>query len=358
MPTNKNALLRIKVLDELLSDKYHEYTYDDLTEEVCKRMAESDPNTNGVTRRQIENDLKDMEAEFHAPINRCRRDVYDKEHQKNVSKMFLHYDERGFSIFKKDFTRDEEILLSETLSLLGQFDGLPNFEGLEALRYSLDIKERKRIVSFTRNPLGYSNIFGRLFTAISQQQVIEIQHLPFGERKVAKSYVLHPYLLKEYNRRWFLVAGSDEDEKIRVFGLDRIKGVKSLSTRKYIPYDGDIEELFEDVIGVTVVTANESQRILFWVSDSSKYYVATKPVHESQIHYRGKYEEGLRRKYPYLQGGYFFSIDCRENYELIRELTAFGEDLIVLSPCNIREKIIEKIKIMGIEYGIFDGHEH
>ena len=357
MPTNKNALLRIKVLDELLSNKYHEYTYDDLTEEVCRRLAESDPETNGVTRRQIENDLKEMEAEFRAPINRRRRDVYDTEHQKNVNRTFLHYDKEGFSIFKKDFTRDEEILLSETLSLLGQFDGLPDFEALEDLRYSLDIKECKRVVSFTKNPLADSNIFGRLFTAISQQQVIEIQHLPFGEGKVAKTYVLHPYLLKEYNRRWFLVAASDDDKTIKVFGIDRIKDIKSLTTHKYLMYDGDIEELFDDVIGVTVLTDNEIQRVLFWVNDKSKDYVATKPIHDSQIHYRGKHDEDLRSQYPQLDGGCFFSIDCRENYELIRELMSFGDDLIVLSPDNIRNKIVDKVRKMSVAYKIYDDCE-
>ena len=34
MPANKNAMTRYMILDELLSNRYHNYSLDDLTEEV------------------------------------------------------------------------------------------------------------------------------------------------------------------------------------------------------------------------------------------------------------------------------------------------------------------------------------
>lgn len=45
MPANKNAMTRYKILDELLSCRYHNYSLDDLTEEVNKRLAELYPDT-------------------------------------------------------------------------------------------------------------------------------------------------------------------------------------------------------------------------------------------------------------------------------------------------------------------------
>ena len=57
MPANKNAMTRYKILDELLSSRYHNYSLDDLTEEVSNRLAEMYPNTNGVVRRTIEKDI-------------------------------------------------------------------------------------------------------------------------------------------------------------------------------------------------------------------------------------------------------------------------------------------------------------
>ena len=44
MPINKNAIIRYKILDEQLSSRYHNYSLDDLTEEVNNRLAEMFPD--------------------------------------------------------------------------------------------------------------------------------------------------------------------------------------------------------------------------------------------------------------------------------------------------------------------------
>lgn len=71
----------------------------------------------------------------------------------------------------------------------------------------------------------------------------------------------------------------------------------------------------------------------------------------------GSEEEKLRRIYPILSNGRFFSIDCKENYELIRELTSFGKELIVLSPKLIQEKIINRIDDLK-KYTLISNYEH
>ena len=53
-----------------------------------------------------------------------------------------------------------------------------------------------------------------------------------------------------------------------------------------------------------------------------------------------------------LKGGAFFSIECIENYELIRDLTSFGADLVVLFPSEIRFKIIVQIEAMRQVYDV------
>lgn len=57
MPANKNAMTRYQILDTLLGDRYHSYSLDDLTEEVSNRLADLDPNSDGVCRRTIEKDI-------------------------------------------------------------------------------------------------------------------------------------------------------------------------------------------------------------------------------------------------------------------------------------------------------------
>lgn len=353
MPTNKNAMTRYKILDELLSSRYHNYSLDDLTEEVSNRLAELYPDSNGVVRRTIEKDICYLEYEgpFMVEIERYSVASYSKEKQKSYTKQCLRYANPSFSIFKKEMTSDEEYLLSEALSLLGQFDGLPNLEALEKLRMGLGVRKTDRkIISFTRNPLENSNILGELFTAISQRQVVELHYFTFSNPTEDLSINVHPYLLKEYNRRWYLFGSAEEDDKLLCFSLDRVNKTKPLPSHKYVDYQGDINEVFEDIIGVTLYDNAPLQNIYFWVSDYSKDYVSTKPIHDSQRNVSGIKEEELRSAYPSLHGGRIFRIDCKENYELIRELCSFGKDLLVLEPSDIKDKVGDKIREMNEEY--------
>ena len=162
---------------------------------------------------------------------------------------------------------------------------------------------------------------------------------------------LHPYLLKEYNRRWFVIGAAEEDHAMLTFALDRLTHIVPLTSHKYLEYDGDINEWFEDIVGVTNFKESPVYEIYFWVSDISKDYVMTKPIHESQRTLNEATTAAMREKYPSLIGGQFFRIDCKYNYELIRELTSFGKELIVLEPEYIYNKERERISEMIEEYG-------
>ena len=351
MPANKNAVTRYYILDKLLANRYHHYSVEDLRQHVNEELEELGQEP--VSRRTIELDLHYLEYEgpFLAEIEHYQIDAPSQTNpNKTVKKSCHRYADPSFSIFKKEMTEDEKYLLSEALSLLGQFDGLPNLDGLEALRKSLDVKIDRKIISFTKNPLENSTLLGELFTAISQKQVVELHYHRFDTPEEDRITAVHPYLLKEYNRRWYLIAAADNDRMLLNFALDRIDRVIPLPPKIYIPYDGDLNERFEDIIGVTLYDDHPLQTILFWVSNRSKDYVATKPIHESQRRYSGERENGYREQYPMLEGGNFFSIDCVENYELIRELTSFGKDLIVLSPSNIQDKVVARISEMFQEY--------
>ena len=358
MPANKNALTRYYILDSLLANRHHNYSSKELCQLVNEKLEELKTSEEmkkkeaAVSLRTIQDDLHYLEfGPFLAEIEHYQIDVpSQKNPYKTVKKTCHRYADTSFSIFKKEMTEDEKYLLAEALSLLGQFDGLPNLEGLEALRKSLNVKTDRQIISFTKNPLENSTLLGELFTAISQRQVVELHYHRFDTPDEERTVTLHPYLLKEYNRRWYLIAAAEESGKLLNFALDRIDKVVPLPSQVYVPYDGDLNERFEDIVGVTLNEGKDLQTIVFWVSNRSKDYVATKPIHESQRNIRGEREKELREKYPTLCEGRFFSIDCIENYELIRELTSFGKDLIVLSPQSIVEQVQQRIMEMQNEY--------
>ena len=345
-------MTRYKILDELLSSRYHNYSLDDLTEEVNVRLSELYPDSNGVVRRTIEKDISYLEYEgpFMVEIERYTVAGYNKEKQKSFSKQCLRYASPSFSIFKKELSDDEKYLLGEALSMLGQFDGLPHLEALEELRLGLGVRRNgHKIISLTKNPIEHSCVLGELFVAISQRLVVELHYHRFVNPDDSLTICVYPYLLKEYNRRWYLFCAAESDGKFLCFALDRLDSIVPLPSHRYVDYEGDISERFEDVIGVTL-NNGPALTIVFWVSDYSKDYVETKPLHESQRHLRKDVEDRLRQEYPMLVGGKFFQIDCIENYELIRELSSFGKDLLVLEPNGIQDKVWERIQNMNDSY--------
>ena len=339
MATNKNALIRYKHLDTLLSDRHHYYDINDLTEKVNQLLQDEGFQT--VTRRCIEKDLVYLlERPFCAPIKRF----------KHNGKNCVAYKNPSFSIFIQEMSREERHLLRELLNTLGQFDGLDNFKWLDDFKIGMGLEERRQIISFSNNPyLQNSNLLGTLFDHISNEVVIRLHYHTFSN-KMTRSIDFHPYLLKQVNNRWFLLGAADDDEKILTFALDRIDKVEPLPEKKYKECPEDLNDRFDDIVGITYYADRPISHILFWCSDEAQDYVITKPLHGSQIMYQGEEEQRLREKYPTLQDGSFFSIDCIENFELITLLCSYGKNLVVLEPTSIQENIRERVAQMMTIY--------
>ena len=339
MPTNKNALIRYKYLDRLLSDHHHYYDIHDLTEKVNEMLYND--GFPEVTQRCIEKDLNTLEyAPFSAPIKRFNWN----------GKRCIAYSDRSFSIFKQEMSREERNLLREVLSTIGQFDGLDNFQWLDDFKIGVGLEDRRQSISFSSNPyLQNSNLLGTLFNNISNEVVIRLSYHTFSDETI-RSIQFHPYLLKQYNDRWFLLGAADDDGKILTFALDRLDKVEPLPEKKYVPCLEDLSERFEDIVGVTLYEDRPIEHIVFWASDASKDYIMTKPIHESQTSIKGETENNLHEKHPQLEDGAFFSIDCIPNYELIRELCSFGKGLIVLEPSSIQNEVFNRISVMLENY--------
>lgn len=252
MPTNKNALTRYKYLDELLSDRHHYYDIHDLTEKCNRRLIED--GFPEVTQRCIEKDINYLEyAPFSADIERFRVN----------GKRCLRYENPSFSIFRKELTEEESNLLCEVLSTIGQFDGLDNFEWMNSMKIGLGLKERPKVISFSNNPyLKNSNMLGMLFDYISNQVVVELSYHTFTNAET-KRILFHPYLLKQYNNRWYLIGAADTDGKILNFAIDRLDEVKALPEHIYNKCTQDLEKRFEDIVGVTLYEERQIEHVIW-----------------------------------------------------------------------------------------------
>ena len=346
MPTNKNTLARIKVLDELLSDRNHNYSVKDLNRICTEKLREYTDADLSLSLRQTQKDINFIEfGPFEAELERFSAPNLNGD-SRVADKQCVRYANLGYSIFKKEMSNDEKYLLDHVLNMLGQFDGLPEFTQLNALAKGLDVHDHRKIICLSENPLRDTNLFGSIYSAIVHRQVIRLKYHTFNNPTTERSAFVHPYLLKEYNRRWYLFCSAFDTGRILNFALDRINGIEPQPSMEYKDCPEELVERFEDIVGITYYEGCPVETIIFWVSDKSLGYVMTKPIHESQKNLTFQDQERLHKDYPTLSGGSFFSIDCIRNYELIRELSSFGKELIVLTPKEVREEIISRVKDM------------
>lgn len=346
MPTNKNALARYKILDELLSSRLQGYTVREMVEKCGQ----------DVGARCIENDIKFLSGESDdspfdvVGLERTKKEApYGKNGDKRKVTAYK-YAEPGYSIFHQKLTKGEQEAMKVLFNILGRFEGLPHFQQLENMRLSINKElNEEPIVLMAKNPLENNNIFAQLFSMISDKVTTRLTYHKFKDTE-QKTAEVFPYLLHEYNRRWFLLCRHTETGKVLVFGLERLDKIEALPERQYEEFDEKWEDYFGDIIGVSNIDAKDEPvySILLWADDTQKGYVETKPLHDSQTLIRSDSKE--RKEHPELKGGAFFRIKCRRNYELTRELCSYGSGLIVLSPDVVREDVKKWVDKMHEAY--------
>ena len=122
--------------------------------------------------------------------------------------------------------------------------------------------------------------------------------------------------------------------------LDRIESYKEVAGIDYIDCPIDINERFQDSVGITYHSDRELQKILFCVATETSPYVDTKPLHNSQIKLMSSDQEKMRQQHPKFKDWIFYTIECiPDDYELPRLLMSYGSQLVVLFPDVLKEKI-------------------
>lgn len=341
MPTNKNAQLRYQVLDRCLGNWSRRYYIEDLVDACNEALYQYNGITKdggGVKKRQVQEDLKFIESEegYQMLI-----DAIQDGHRK-----YYRYHERNASIKDCPINQEEAELMHNALVLLQRFQGVPHFGWLDGLAKQLDVtsqlgNEASSYVSFQENPYlrGMDEWYQPVFNAIMNKRVIKILYHPFG--KGPRSSKVYPYHLKQYNNRWFLIAKQVGSESFSNFPIDRIESVTELPD-KFKPLDDnfDFNELFSDVVGVTITEQAPVMDLVLKVKSQTICYIETKPLHESQtlpkISEDGRWEIHLRVK---------------DNYELRSLLRSFGDGIEVVSPADFRQKMKKSI---GDMYRLYD----
>ena len=280
MATNKNALIRYKVLDTCFRNSGRRYFIDDLLEACDKVLSEIDLLSNGISRRQLFEDISFMESEEGWSIELTK--------EREGKKVFYRYTNPSFSINNMPLNEVEINQLKSAIDILSQFKGMPQFEWIHELVPKLkqglapdDVSNT--IIEFDNNEyLKGIEFLGQLHNAIFYKQVLSISYKPF-EADNPYDLILHPYFLKQYNNRWFLFGYNSENQKFDWnLALDRIVAVKELNVEYKKNTEIDWLDYFEDIIGVTKPAGEKTEEVVLHFIGKTGNYMETKPIHGSQ----------------------------------------------------------------------------
>ena len=329
MPDNRKALIRYKILDKCFSDKYHTYFIEDLMEKVNGQLE--DAGLKPVSKKQVYDDIKFMKSVdgWEAPI----KSIQDGKRK------YLRY-AYDFSIMETPITEMEVEQLETLITSLSRLQGIPMYDWIEELLANL--RYRFGLRGIETNSIGFEQnrdmkglrYLSAFINCIIKRQPITIDYHPFG--KDMTQWTVHPYYLKQYNNRWFLLGYNSEFEDLSIIALDRVEGFELSNVTFKRNLDFDFDTYFKDIIGVSIEKGKEVKCVRLKFSKNRLPYVTSKPIHHSQR--VENEEEGI------------VTLDVIPNKELISELMWFRDDVEVLSPDSVREEMKEKITKMYQKY--------
>lgn len=324
MPTNKNAQLRYQILDRCFSDFKHKYTIKDLIDKVNDAIY--DLTGTDISVRQIRADIKYMRdrVTFDAPIKAYPMAV-GKEH-------YYRYEDPNFTIYNNEMSIEEVNNLRSTIQMLGRYRGTPATAWLEEvisnLEYRFGIKANaENLISFEQNDKlqGLEHLSG-IIDATVNHQPLKLQYRTFKGHEFET--ICHPYYVKQYNNRWFLLGRNEKYGTIGNYALDRIVSFRNVDILFCKNTQINFDTYFNDVIGVTVPKA-DIETIVLRFSENRFPYVGSKPLHHSQV--VNKEQRTV-------------TITVKPNNELNQLIFSFIPDVEVLSPQSLRDTIKGKIE--------------
>ena len=181
-----------------------------------------------------------------------------------------------------------------------------------------------------------------LLDAIEKQKQIEIHYHKFWGSKEVQIRTIEPYLLKESQRRWYVLALDVDKKLLRVFGLDRIKSIEDRGMKRMYDPPKDIVHFFDDSFGVWVDNdRTKAEKVIlsfkkqgsdsFFIPNPAEYLRAM-PLHRSQVFIKDTPEEMIQ------------SLKVKITPDFVKEILSYGAYVRVIEPQHLADRIKTEIK--------------
>lgn len=264
----------------------------------------------------------------------------NRSHYPSFGEIESYLQDCGFELSKRTIERDIEAIRNEfalEITFDRQKDGyyidLDKSINIESFLRFLEIvntaelltqslsesKESLNFISFDKGGgLVGIEYLKPLLTAIKEHRKIKFTHFNY-HTELKKRFSVQPYLLKEFQNRWYVVGVVSGINEMRTFGLDRISELE-VREEFFKPNPSlNPQQKFDDVIGI-VYSAGEKQRVVLSFTASQGYYIKSLPLHKSQLVLIDTEDECR------------IQLEVFPNYELIQKILMHHDQVEVLEP--------------------------
>ncbi|MCH5229065.1 MAG: WYL domain-containing protein [Muribaculaceae bacterium] len=158
----------------------------------------------------------------------------------------------------------------------------------------------------------------------------------FARARAETKIIFHPYFLKRYKQRWYMIGFQEKRKSIRTYALDRIREMQLVKEEFEKPGSITLDQLFGNIVGVTTSEASVKSVKLKTTPTQAKYFRAL-PLHTSQ-------KEEVHDDYS------IFSYQLKLNYELAHEILSFGDSVKVIEPPELKAMVVTQLQETLAQY--------
>ena len=333
----KNALIRYRVIDKAIRNKYKPFPTKAELRKSCEDALFGNDDGENICDSTIEKDLFFLRMEHDAPIK------YSKRHGG------YYYDSDSFSLDDIPLTEEDMDAIRFAANTLSQFKDVEMFKQfgfaidkiVEKVAISNDpfIAESNTFVQFeAAHSVKGNEYLSILLSGIRQKKYTYFEYASFiSDKKKARKVV--PLLLKEYRNRWYLICFDCVKEAIITYALERMENVEVSDVVSVESISFDNDKFFQNAIGITVNNSNP-ELVVFKADNVASKYIDSQPFHSSQL----MVKEGKNKT--------TFSLQVIISEELIRTFMSYGGELEILEPDSLRNTIKKRIVDMSERYDI------
>jgi predicted DNA-binding transcriptional regulator YafY len=327
MPHIKNALIRYRIIDRCIRNKYKPFPSKRALREACEENLFGSNYGEHICDSTIEKDLFNMRMDHDAPI---------KYSKKNDG---YYYEDSNYSINDIPLTEKDLESIQFAVNTLQQFREVDMFkqfgQAIDKIVDRVAIETKQSLT--TENPIvqfetAYST-GGNEFLPLLYESIIGKNKVIFNYKSFKsadfKERIVSPLLLKEYRNRWYLISFDESKNDIITFALERMDNLQIIQESSMFPVDFDPKEYFEYSTGITAYQG-EPELIEIKADSISAKYIQSQPFHHTQ--------KQLVENNEYC----IFQLKVFISEELIRSFLSFGGEIEVVAPYSLRSILKER----------------